>query len=69
MDSCKQLWRKLPTKYLYRFSFSDFWRVYNCLPEITHGKVGKQIGQTAHIERLNNTLRQRKNGQKNAFFF
>lgn len=59
IDSCKRLWRKLPTEYLYCFSFSDFWRSYNCLPEITHQKVGKETGETAHVERLNNTLRQR----------
>lgn len=59
MESCKRLWRKLPTEYLYRFSFSDFWRAYNCLPTLTHQKVGKETGETAHIERLNNTLRQR----------
>ncbi len=59
MEACKRLWRKLPNEYLYCFSFSDFWRAYNSLPEITHEKVGKQTGETAHIERLNNTLRQR----------
>lgn len=58
-ESCKRLWRKLPTEYLYRFSFSDFWRAYNCIPKLTHEKVGKETGQTNHIERLNNTLRQR----------
>ena len=35
------------------------WRAYNALPSDTHQKVGKETGQTAHIERLNNTLRQR----------
>lgn len=59
MESCKRLWRKLPTEYLYCFSFFDFWRSYNCLPKITHKKVGKETGETAHVERLNNTLRQR----------
>ncbi len=59
MESCKRLWQKLPTEYLYRFSFSDFWAAYNCIPKVTHEKVGKETGQTAHIERLNNTIRQR----------
>jgi IS1 family transposase len=59
MKSCKRLWRKLPTPYLYCFSFSDFWAAYNCIPEVTHEKVGKGAGQTCHIERLNNTIRQR----------
>ena len=59
MESCKRLWRKLPTEYLYCFSYSDFWKAYNCAPEITHQKVGKESGETCHIERLNNTIRQR----------
>lgn len=59
MASCKRLWRKLPYSYLRCTSFSDFWRSYNCLPVKTHQKVGKETGETAHIERLNNTIRQR----------
>lgn len=57
--SCQRLWRKLPGDYLHRISFSDFWRAYTCLPAHTHSLVGKESGQTNHIERLNNTLRQR----------
>jgi IS1 family transposase len=59
MTSCKRLWRKLPYGYLRCHSFSDFWQAYNCIPSTTHQLVGKETGQTAHIERLNNTLRQR----------
>lgn len=59
MASCKGLWRKLPYEYLKCNSFSDFWRAYNCIPVTTHQKVGKETGQTAHVERLNNTIRQR----------
>lgn len=59
MQSCKRLWRKLPYGYLKCNSFSDFWKAYNCLPESTHQKVGKETGETAHVERLNNTIRQR----------
>jgi IS1 family transposase len=58
---CKRLWRKLPYAYLRCHSFSDFWRAYNCVPSATHQRVGKKTGATAHIERLNNTLRQRIN--------
>jgi insertion element IS1 protein InsB len=58
-ESCKRLWRKLPYDYLRCNSFSDLWRAYSCLPVQTHSKVGKESGQTAHIERLNNTIRQR----------
>ena len=58
-QSCRRLWRKLPTAYQRCVSYSDFWRAYSCLPAATHQQVGKETGQTAHIERLNNTLRQR----------
>lgn len=61
MESCKARWRKLPYEYQRCVSFSDFWREYNCLPEETHRLVGKESGQTNHIERLNNTVRQRIN--------
>lgn len=59
MESCKRLWRKLPYEFLKCNSFSDFWKSYNCIPQMTHQKVGKETGETAHVERLNNTIRQR----------
>ncbi|MCC7437169.1 MAG: IS1 family transposase [Armatimonadetes bacterium] len=59
MESCKRLWRKLPYEYLRCRSFSDLWRCDNCLPAERHQKVGKETGETAHVERLNNTIRQR----------
>ena len=59
MKACKRLWRKLPYEYQRCNSFSDFWRSYICLPEATHREVGKETGETAHVERLNNTVRQR----------
>lgn len=59
IKSYKRLWRKLPYEYLKCNSFSDFWKSYNCIPDKTHSKVGKETGETAHVERLNNTIRQR----------
>lgn len=59
MASCRKLWRKLPYTYQRCISFSDLWRAYTCLPQATHHMVEKETGETAHIERLNNTLRQR----------
>jgi IS1 family transposase/transposase-like protein len=59
MESCKRLWRKLPYEFLKCNSFSDFWKSYNCIPKETHTKVGKETGLTNHVERLNNTIRQR----------
>ena len=40
--------------------YTDFWEAYNTvIPKKRHKPVGKETGKTNHIERLNNTLRQR----------
>jgi len=40
--------------------YSDFWRAYRAvIPSGQHTRVGIRSGQTAHVERFNNTLRQR----------
>ncbi len=50
----------MPQAYRKCHSFSDFWKAYAAvLPEETHRSVGKESGETAHMERWNNTLRQR----------
>ena len=59
MESCKRLWRKLPYEFLRCYSFSDFWKAYNCIPTATHTMVKENKSQTNHIERLNNIIRQR----------
>ncbi len=59
VESCEWLWRKLPYAYLKSNSFSDFWKAYNCIPQVTHLKVGKETGETAHIKILSNTIGQR----------
>ena len=57
---CRALWERVPEAYRKCRSFSDFWKTYAAvLPEKTHRSVGKETGQTAHMERWNNTLRQR----------
>jgi hypothetical protein len=39
---------------------SDFWEAYQVvIPAQQHTAVGKETGLTAHVERWNNTLRQR----------
>jgi IS1 family transposase len=41
-------------------SYSDFWRAYQAvIPDEQHQAVGKETGETAHVERWNTTLRQR----------
>jgi len=40
--------------------FTDFWASYSAvIPKEQHFAVGKETGETAHVERWNNTLRQR----------
>ncbi|AVQ71315.1 hypothetical protein B5D77_08300 [Microcystis sp. MC19] len=41
-------------------AYTDFWESYKTvIPSKRHRPVGKETGQTNHIERLNNTFRQR----------
>ena len=58
--SCQKLWDRIPASYRHSTTYSDFWSVYKkVFATKTHHCVGKESGQTAHIERWNNTLRQR----------
>ncbi len=58
--SCRQLWRRIPETYRTYHSYSDFWEAYQTVfAEETHQSVGKESGQTNHLERWHNTLRQR----------
>jgi len=58
--TCRKLWARIPTEYKACRTFSDFWEAYQkVFPDDTHQSVGKESGQTAHIERWINTLRQR----------
>ena len=55
------LWKSLPAVYRQcAVSYTDYWGAYKgVLPSKRHKAVGKDSGQTNHIERFNNTLRQR----------
>jgi len=59
--TCMKLWRSLPPDYRKRaVIYTDLWASYaNVLPSKRMRQVGKDSGETAHIERFNNTLRQR----------
>ena len=58
--TCRTLWRRVPPAYKRGLLYTDFWRAYaKVLPEAQHRPAGKGDGQTCHVERLNNTLRQR----------
>jgi IS1 family transposase len=55
-----QLWRRLPLAYVRCASFSDCWQAYaDIFDPQRHHMVGKDEGQTNHVERWFNTLRQR----------
>lgn len=60
-QTCRRLWGSLPADYRKRaICYTDFWDAYAAvLPSKRHRLVGKETGETAHIERFNNTLRQR----------
>jgi len=59
--SAQQLWESLPPVYRQcAVCYSDFWKAYECVfPKKRHKAVSKSSGKTSHIERFNNTLRQR----------
>ncbi|WP_250126831.1 IS1 family transposase [Chroococcidiopsis sp. CCMEE 29] len=59
--SAYKLWASLPEIYQQSaFAYTDFWQAYRTvIPPKRHRVVGKEIGLTNHIERLNNTFRQR----------
>jgi len=57
--TCRELWERIPTEYKAYRTSSDFWGAYQkVLPDDTHQSVGKESGQTAHVEHWINTLRQ-----------
>jgi insertion element IS1 protein InsB len=59
-QSARKLWASLPAIYQScTLAYTDFWQAYQTvIPHKSH-RAGKESGQTNHIERLNNTFRQR----------
>jgi insertion element IS1 protein InsB len=60
-ESAKQLWATLPAVYRAQATFStDHYAVYTgVIPAAQHKAITKQARTTNHIERFNNTMRQR----------
>jgi insertion element IS1 protein InsB len=59
-NSALQLWRQLPDDYVHCVSFSDRWQPYAHVFDLKrHRMVDKSEGETNHVERWFNTLRQR----------
>ncbi len=59
--AARQLWASLPDIYQQcAVAYTDFWQAYKTvIPSERHRAVGKETGLTNHVERLNNTFRQR----------
>ena len=58
--SCRKLWKQIPATFRVGHCFSDFWEAdKQVIPPQQHSAVGKESGETNHVERWNNTLRQR----------
>ena len=57
--TCRRLWQSIPPSYRHCQTFSDFWLAYQeVFSAETHQAVGKNSGETNHMERWYNTLRQ-----------
>jgi insertion element IS1 protein InsB len=58
--TCRELWNNIPEEYRQGHCYSDFWKAYQLvISEEQLTQVGKETGETAHVERWNCTLRQR----------
>ncbi len=58
--TCRKLWETIPAAFCAGHCFSDFWEAYKqVIPPAQHTACGKDSGETNHVERWNNTLRQR----------
>jgi len=58
--TCGKLWEKIPEAYRQAHCHTDFWEAYQkVIPDEQHTACGKDSGETAQVERWNNTLRQR----------
>ncbi len=60
-ESAQKFWESLPPVYRQcAVYYTDFWTAYEeIFPTNRHKAVGKDSGKTNHIERFNNTMRQR----------
>src|ERR671919_690430 len=60
-DSAKELWANIPAGYQQHATFyTDLYEVYTgVIPATQHKPITKKARKTNHIERFNNTLRQR----------
>jgi len=55
------MWKRIPISYRNSIAYTDFWKAYlDVIPKHQHIALGKDSGQTNHMERWYCTLRQRQ---------
>jgi IS1 family transposase len=55
-----RLWNKMPDEYQRCLTFRGFWETYQkVVPQETYRCIGKESGETTHVEHWYNTFRQR----------
>ena len=57
--TCRVLWSRIPASYKKCLCYSDFWAAYAQVIPAKQLNRSEKRGETNHIERWNNTLRQR----------
>lgn len=57
--TARLLWQRIPAAYKSSLCYSDFWEAYAAVVPPEQHKRSEKRGATNHIERWNNTLRQR----------
>jgi len=60
-QTCQRLWESIPSAYREGHCFTDFWAAYQAVIRCRSSTQpwARETGETAHVERWNNTLRQR----------
>ena len=57
-QTCQRWWEAIPSAYRQGHGFTDALAAYAAvIPEEQYTAVGKETGETAHVERWNNTNR------------
>ena len=57
--TCGVLWQRIPAAYKTSLCYSDFWEAYAQVVPAAQHNCSERRGKTNHIERYNNTVRQR----------
>ena len=57
--TCRVLWDAIPTAYQTGLCYSDLWEAYSQVVPVSQHDRSDKRGRTNHIERYNNTVRQR----------